>query len=76
MAEFATAYAIMGAQRATKILGIFARLHYRDGKERYLADAPRFIAYLDEVLPRHPQLDGLRRLLDGIRPALAAKATA
>ncbi|KAF1691168.1 aminoglycoside phosphotransferase family protein [Pseudoxanthomonas koreensis] len=67
----------MGIQRHLKILGIFARLHYRDGKSKYLADVPRFIAYLDEVLPRHPQLDGLRRLLDArIRPALAAKAPA
>jgi len=67
----------MGIQRHLKILGIFSRLHYRDGKSRYLADVPRFIAYLDEVLPRHPQLDGLRRLLDArIRPALASCAGA
>ncbi|MEL1263670.1 aminoglycoside phosphotransferase family protein [Pseudoxanthomonas putridarboris] len=67
----------MGIQRHLKILGIFARLHYRDGKTTYLPDVPRFIAYLDEVLPRHPQLAGLRRLLDDrIKPALRAKATA
>ena len=66
----------MGIQRHLKILGIFSRLHYRDGKPRYLADTPRFIAYLDEVLPRHRQLDELRRLLDvHIRPALAAVAS-
>ena len=65
----------MGIQRHLKILGIFARLHYRDGKSKYLPDVPRFIAYLDEVLPRHPQLAALQRLLDArIRPALAAKA--
>jgi len=67
----------MGIQRHLKILGIFARLHYRDGKSKYLPDVPRFIAYLDEVLPRHPQLGALRRLLDArIRPALAARAPA
>jgi aminoglycoside/choline kinase family phosphotransferase len=67
----------MGIQRHLKILGIFARLHYRDGKSKYLPDVPRFIAYLDEVLPRHPQLESLRRLLDArVRPALAAKAPA
>ena len=67
----------MGIQRHLKILGIFSRLHYRDGKTRYLPDVPRFIAYLDEVLPRYPQLDGLRRLLDTrIHPALAAGASA
>lgn len=65
----------MGVQRHLKILGIFSRLHYRDGKTRYLPDAPRFLAYLDEVLPRYPQLDGLRRLMDvRIRPAFAAGA--
>jgi hypothetical protein len=61
----------LGVQRHLKILGIFARLHHRDGKTRYLTDAPRFIVYLDEVLPRHPELRPLRELLDGtIRPAM------
>ena len=48
-------------QRHLKILGIFARLHHRDGKTKYLPDAPRFIAYLDDVLPRYPELAPLRR---------------
>ncbi|WP_447730023.1 aminoglycoside phosphotransferase family protein [Pseudoxanthomonas suwonensis] len=65
----------LGVQRHLKILGIFARLHHRDGKTKYLVDAPRFIAYLDEVLPRHPQLQPLQRLLDRrIRPAMAQAA--
>jgi len=65
----------LGMQRHLKILGIFSRLHYRDGKTRYLPDAPRFIAYLDEVLPRYPELSPLRDLLDRrIRPAMAAIA--
>lgn len=65
----------MGVQRHLKILGIFSRLHYRDGKSHYLEDVPRFIAYLDEVLPRHPQLSGLHALLERrIRPALAGRA--
>ena len=55
MAEFATAYAIMGAQRATKILGIFARLDRRDGKPQYLAHLPRIRAYLARNLA-HPAL--------------------
>ncbi|TAA24586.1 MULTISPECIES: aminoglycoside phosphotransferase family protein [Pseudoxanthomonas] len=63
----------MGIQRHLKILGIFCRLHYRDGKSQYLPDLPRFVVYLDEVLPRHPQLQPLRQLLDQrIRPALQA----
>ncbi len=65
----------MGVQRHLKILGIFSRLHYRDGKSHYLEDVPRFIAYLDEVLPRHPQLSGLLALLERrIKPALAGRA--
>ncbi|MCL1635231.1 phosphotransferase [Luteimonas sp. SX5] len=65
----------LGVQRHLKILGIFARLEYRDGKPHYLQDAPRFIAYLDEVLPRHPELAALAELLDRrIRPALAEQA--
>jgi hypothetical protein len=53
MAEFATSYAIMGAQRATKILGIFARLDKRDGKPQYLAHLPRIRAYLARNLAHH-----------------------
>ncbi len=61
----------LGVQRHLKILGIFCRLHYRDGKSKYIADLPRFIAYLDEVLPRHAELAPLRELLDTrIRPAM------
>src|SRR3546814_10210807 len=45
---------LVGVQRHLKVLGIFARLHHRDGKPRYLADAPRFLGYLDGVLPRYP----------------------
>lgn len=61
----------MGIQRHLKILGIFSRLHYRDGKSRYLNDVPRFIHYLDEVLPRHPPLAPLEQLLERrIKPAM------
>ena len=63
-----------GVQRHLKILGIFCRLHYRDGKSNYIADLPRFIAYLDEVLPRHGELQPLAELLERrIKPALSAK---
>jgi tRNA threonylcarbamoyl adenosine modification protein YjeE len=47
---FAAAYAVMGAQRATKILGIFARLDKRDGKPQYLAHLPRIERYLGKSL--------------------------
>jgi tRNA threonylcarbamoyl adenosine modification protein YjeE len=59
MAAFAAAYSIMGAQRATKILGIFARLDRRDGKPQYLAHLPRIRAYLARNLS-HPALFRLR----------------
>ena len=62
----------LGVQRHLKILGIFARLHHRDGKPQYLADAPRFLGYIAEVLPRHPQLAPLRELFDrSVLPAYA-----
>ena len=67
----------MGVQRHLKILGIFSRLHCRDGKSKYLADVPRFIRYLEEVLPRHPALQPLLDLLhDRIKPALAERTAA
>jgi aminoglycoside/choline kinase family phosphotransferase len=66
---------LIGVQRHLKVLGIFARLCHRDGKPRYIADAPRFLAYLDGVLPRHPELAPLAGVLDRhVRPALAAAA--
>lgn len=49
-ADFLAAYAILGAQRNTKILGIFARLAKRDGKRAYLAHMPRVAAYLERDL--------------------------
>jgi aminoglycoside/choline kinase family phosphotransferase len=67
----------LGVQRHLKILGIFARLHYRDGKTKYLPDVPRFIAYLEEVLPRYRELQPLADLLETtIKPALRSKAAA
>ena len=59
MSAFASAYAILGAQRATKILGIFARLNVRDGKPQYLAHIPRVEHYLAKSL-QHPALADVR----------------
>lgn len=55
--------ALMGAQRHLKVLGIFARIAYRDGKPRYLEDAPRFVEYLRPVLAAYPALEVFTRLL-------------
>jgi tRNA threonylcarbamoyl adenosine modification protein YjeE len=52
---FAEAYAIMAAQRNSKILGIFVRLNLRDGKPVYLKHLPRIANYLERALA-HPQL--------------------
>ena len=59
MAAFARAYALLGAQRATKILGIFARLDRRDHKPQYLAHVPRVRRYLRKNLA-HPALEAVR----------------
>ena len=59
MQAFARSYAVLAAQRATKILGIFARLDKRDGKPGYLAHLPRIEGYLARNLA-HPALAGLR----------------
>ncbi len=56
--EFARAYAILGALRATKNLGIFIRLNERDGKPQYLEHIPRTEAYLKRCLA-HPALSEL-----------------
>ncbi|MBJ6978710.1 MULTISPECIES: phosphotransferase [unclassified Luteimonas] len=68
---------LIGIQRHLKVLGIFARLHHRDGKPKYIADAPRFLAYLDEALPHHPELAPLAGVIERhVRPALAAMTAA
>jgi aminoglycoside/choline kinase family phosphotransferase len=56
----------MGLQRHLKVLGIFARINYRDGKPRYLADTPRFLGYVRRVAERYDELRGLALLLDEI----------
>lgn len=60
---FELAYAVLGAQRATKILGIFARLSRRDGKHGYLRHIPRVSRYLERNLA-HPRLQGLKSWFD------------
>ncbi|MDE2384012.1 MAG: tRNA (adenosine(37)-N6)-threonylcarbamoyltransferase complex ATPase subunit type 1 TsaE [Alphaproteobacteria bacterium] len=67
-AGFARAYAILGAQRATKILGIFARLNMRDGKPQYLQHMPRVSRYLARGL-QHLALQGLRQWYERHMPA-------
>ncbi len=54
----------MGLQRHLKVLGIFARIHYRDGKSGYLEDTPRFMRYARAVAERYRELEPLARLFD------------
>ena len=56
----------MGLQRHLKVLGIFARINYRDGKPHYLADTPRFIAYVRATASRYRALGPLLQLLDAL----------
>jgi tRNA threonylcarbamoyl adenosine modification protein YjeE len=58
-AEFAELYAIMSAQRNTRLLGTFARLNRRDGKPQYLRHQPRIWTYLSRSLA-HPALAAFR----------------
>ncbi|MFP5306521.1 MAG: aminoglycoside phosphotransferase family protein [Gammaproteobacteria bacterium] len=56
----------MGLQRHLKVIGIFARINYRDGKPHYLGDVPRFIRYVREVAIGYPELTSLLRLFDAL----------
>jgi len=62
--EFYREFEWMGLQRHLKILGIFARIRYRDGKPAYLEDAPRFLNYIRTVGERYSALSPLLRLFD------------
>jgi N-acetylmuramate 1-kinase len=56
----------MGLQRHLKIMGIFARIKYRDGKPKYLTDTPRFAKYVRDVAKRYTALTPLYRLFESL----------
>ena len=60
----------MGVQRQLKVLGIFSRLFYRDGKGAYLKDMPRVMGYLRGACARYRELKPLLRLLDELAQRL------
>lgn len=66
--SFARSYAATGAQRASKILGIFTRLDRRDGKPHYLKHLPRIRRYLARSLG-HPDLRSLKTWYEAVLPA-------
>ena len=61
----------MGLQRHLKVLGIFARIRYRDGKPAYLEDAPRFLGYIRSVAQRYTALAPLLKLFDQLDDQVA-----
>jgi len=79
-AEFLRWFDLIGLQRHIKVLGIFARLFWRDGKPGYLADLPRTLQYVREAAALYPELAGFsrfveQRLVPGL-PAANARALA
>ena len=68
-AEFYRDFEWMGVQRHIKILGVFARLYYRDGKENYLNDMPLVMEYLRKTCKRYREFHLLLNLLDELSPA-------
>lgn len=61
--EFYRAFEWMGVQRHLKVAGIFARLYYRDGKDKYRPEIPRFLRYLKRTTRRYVELNPLYNLL-------------
>jgi N-acetylmuramate 1-kinase len=73
MSAFARDYSVMGAQRNTKILGIFARLNQRDGKPAYLKHLPRIEQYTRTCLA-HPVMSELKAWYESNVPGLFPEA--
>lgn len=70
--EFYRDFEWMGAQRHIKVLGIFARLYYRDGKDGYLKDMPLVMNYLRKVCERYVELRPMLRLLNELESLKSA----
>lgn len=64
--DFYRDFEFMGLQRHLKVLGIFARLNYRDGKSAYLNDLPLVMEYTRKTAQRYKELAPLVRLLDAL----------
>ena len=63
-AQFKRWFDLMGLQRHLKAVGIFARLHLRDGKSNYLADIPRTLSYISNVSKSYPELSAFSQFLE------------
>jgi N-acetylmuramate 1-kinase len=62
--EFLRWFDFMGVQRHLKVLGIFARLWHRDGKQGYLKDLPLTLRYVRDVVDSYPELRAFKRMID------------
>jgi aminoglycoside/choline kinase family phosphotransferase len=62
--EFMRWFDLIGMQRHIKVLGIFARLWYRDGKPGYLKDLPLTLEYVRDTARRYPELESFAELLE------------
>jgi N-acetylmuramate 1-kinase len=72
-AQFLRWFDLIGLQRHIKVLGIFARLYWRDGKPGYLGDLPRTLQYVREVAALYPELATFSRFVEQrLVPGLAA----
>jgi aminoglycoside/choline kinase family phosphotransferase len=73
LAQFQRWFDFIGLQRHIKVLGIFARLCWRDGKTGYLADLPRTLGYVRDAAHAYPELAEFARFVDArLAPGLAA----
>ncbi|WP_235202298.1 aminoglycoside phosphotransferase family protein [Methylobacter tundripaludum] len=71
-AQFKRWFDLMGLQRHLKAIGIFSRLHLRDGKSNYLGDIPRTLNYVTSVCAAYPELAGFNDFLhEQVLPALS-----
>jgi len=71
-AQFKRWFDLMGLQRHLKAIGIFSRLHLRDGKSNYLGDIPRTLNYVTTVCAAYPELAGFNGFLrEQVLPALS-----
>jgi aminoglycoside/choline kinase family phosphotransferase len=62
--EFLRWFDLIGVQRHVKVLGVFARLWYRDGKAGYLRDLPLTLEYVRDTCTRYPELREFGRFLE------------
>lgn len=62
--EFIRWFDLMGVQRHLKVLGIFSRLNYRDGKQQYLNDLPLTLKYIIDACQQYNELEPLHELLE------------